>query len=346
MGYSTTYNGTTYYVNVIPPPSNSLVTTIYFSQYDNQCTQGDLALTLTARQGTYTEMTTMQAACAAVPIANATRTAVGCASLVSTVMCAALAIPTEGVSLLFCDIAWTWADAGGAIDCIQGAIGYISDQLKTNLYWHSLATAMALEDKDLADMFINLLDTYCDKTVNPIFQQSPQMQNLIEKVSPAALYRKGSATLRPAVAPGDSFLAKIIKYIPAEIITVYTAIQNVWKDKPLDKGSVGRYALVLLIITLITPIWTYYATIDHSDLTVPPSKQKRAVFHAIIATISFVIWLCALGDASFSMMSQTYFHIILSGVAAPVVLILYTGLIVPLLERIVLGQPADTVLRN
>lgn len=111
------------------------------------------------------------------------------------------------------------------------------------------------------------------------------------------------ATLRPAVKGDDSPISKIIKYIPAEIIAVYTAIAGVLKPAansgPLDI-DVQRYFYVVLFLIVITPIWTYIAVISTKDVVAePPTKKQRAFFHASIATIAFVIWVYALGDILF-----------------------------------------------
>ena len=59
---------------------------------------------------------------------------------------------------------------------------------------------------------------------------------------------------RPQITEDDNFLSKIIKYIPAEVIAVYTAIVGVLKqnlDSNLpEKSDVNTYFIVLLIIVL------------------------------------------------------------------------------------------------
>lgn len=155
----------------------------------------------------------------------------------------------------------------------------------------------------------------------------------------------------------DNFLSKIIKYIPAEVIAVYTAIVGVLKqnlDSNLpERSAVNTYFIVLLIIVCLTPIWTYYAVIDNPNIKEPPSKKKRAIFHSIIATISFIIWVYAIGDILFkSWLCKCYSPETIGcfdksgnydSILGSIVLILYTGLLVPLLERIVLGKPSPTL---
>jgi hypothetical protein len=108
---------------------------------------------------------------------------------------------------------------------------------------------------------------------------------------------------RPAVSDGDSTLAKIVKYIPGEIIAGYTAIAGIltpaanFGPTELD---ISRYKYILLFLVVVTPIWTYISVLNSNDVIVePPSRKKRAFFHACIATCSFMIWVYALGDILF-----------------------------------------------
>nr|WP_199003113.1 hypothetical protein [Flavobacterium sp. ASV13] len=160
--------------------------------------------------------------------------------------------------------------------------------------------------------------------------------------------------MRPQIKDDDNFLSKIIKYIPAEVIAVYTAIIGILKQdlnsKLPTESAVNTYFWVLCVIIFLTPVWTYIAVIDNPDTKEPPSKTKRAIFHAIIATISFIIWVYAIGDPLFkSWLTNCYSDIKLNctpdkynSVLGSIILILYTGLIVPLLERIILGKPNQT----
>jgi len=147
---------------------------------------------------------------------------------------------------------------------------------------------------------------------------------------------------RPAINNDDNYLSKIIKYIPAEVIAVYTAVVGVLKpENSSSTPDTHVYIILLLIIIGLTPIWTYLAVLDNTDIKEPPPKKKRAAFHAAIATISFCIWLFAIGDELFISWwcrnaeagKCTY-----SAKFSSLILILYTGLFVPLLERLVLGK--------
>ena len=173
-------------------------------------------------------------------------------------------------------------------------------------------------------------------------------------------------TFRPAVKDEDNFLSKIVKYIPAEIIAVYTAIAGVLKPAanagPVEL-DVQRYFYVLVFLIVVTPVWTYIAVIGNDQVVVePPSRKKRAIFHAAIATAAIIIWVYAIGDILFkSLLCKCYFvpgttpadqaehfkafNECLNGCATydsklgAIVLILFTGILVPLLEWIFLKKP-------
>ena len=161
--------------------------------------------------------------------------------------------------------------------------------------------------------------------------------------------------LRPAIKDDDNFLSKIVKYIPTEIIGVYTAIIGVLKAQSNDKlpteKNVHACFIIFIIIILLTPVWTYLAVLDNPNIKEPPSKRKRAIFHASVATVSFFIWVYAIGDILFKCWlcnchapnSLECFtskgHDKYDSKLGTVILILFSGILVPLLERIILGKP-------
>lgn len=144
--------------------------------------------------------------------------------------------------------------------------------------------------------------------------------------------------IRPAVNPGDPYLDRIIAYIPTEVIAAYTAISGLLKD---ETGVSATYKWVLIALVIITPVWTYFAVKDNPKPLIQDQGAKQALFHAFIAFFSFIIWVYALGD-------QNLIRLLCDGAdqcdayqprTGAVVLILYTGLLVPLLERIIFGKP-------
>lgn len=158
------------------------------------------------------------------------------------------------------------------------------------------------------------------------------------------------ATFRPAVTENDGYIQKIIKYIPAEIVAGYIALVGylgVNNGAEIPPHYDTYYIILLCILIVITPVWTYFAVID-ADGSDPVLQKKRAYFHAFIATFAFVIWVYAIGNpllkvvlcgcSTISCEDCVYY----SPVLGSIFLVLFT-IITPLIERIILGTklPAD-----
>lgn len=156
---------------------------------------------------------------------------------------------------------------------------------------------------------------------------------------------------RPQIKADDNYLTRIIKYIPAEIITVYTAIVGLFvENKELISNGIKSTQLVapnnmlmtyyftLLFIIVVTPVWTYLSVYDNPNVPEPPTKTKRAIFHSCIATVSFIVWIYAVGDRMFIALLNSWSYSYNSKFAS-VMLILFTVLIVPLLEKLILQEP-------
>jgi hypothetical protein len=107
------------------------------------------------------------------------------------------------------------------------------------------------------------------------------------------------ATYRPLVSESDNYSQKIIKYIPAEIVAAYIALTGYLAVKPniaIPSEYKTYYQIVLIVLIVITPVWTYYAVIDGKEPEDPVKRKKKALFHAAIATMAFLIWVYALGN--------------------------------------------------
>lgn len=156
-------------------------------------------------------------------------------------------------------------------------------------------------------------------------------------------------TFRPAVKDDDGYIQKIIKYIPAEIITGYTALVgylSVGTNTEIPPNYKTYYIILFCILTLITPVWTFFAVLD-KETTEPAKQKKRAYFHAFIATVAFVIWVYAVGNfllkAVLCNCTNTgcadcgYY----SPVLGSIILVLFT-IMTPLIERIILGTKLPT----
>jgi hypothetical protein len=158
------------------------------------------------------------------------------------------------------------------------------------------------------------------------------------------------ATFRPTVKADDGYLQKIIKYIPAEIVTGYTAFVGyltVSVNSEIPANYKTYYLILLCILGVITPVWTFYAVLDNDNPTDPVNNKKRAYFHSFIATFAFAIWVYAVGNpllkAVLCNCSNTgcadcgYY----SPVLGSIILVLFT-IMTPLIERIILGTKLPT----
>ena len=123
---------------------------------------------------------------------------------------------------------------------------------------------------------------------------------------------QGPATAGPSV---DNFGARIVKYVPADIVASWLAIAALLSGTSSQDRAVLWAVFGTLLV--VTPIWTLRVT------RVP--GKGRAVLQAVISTIAFAVWVFATG-VPFSWLS---FY---SPRYGGVVLILFTvisGLITP-----------------
>jgi hypothetical protein len=100
----------------------------------------------------------------------------------------------------------------------------------------------------------------------------------------ATLIEDASKTSADAAAP-DNYIARLAKYIPAEIIALYLGVANVI---PVTDSS---YHLALWIVAgttaLCTPVYMYLATREAGK----PTLWSQIV----ISSIAFPIWVFAIG---------------------------------------------------
>lgn len=156
-------------------------------------------------------------------------------------------------------------------------------------------------------------------------------------------------TFRPAVKEDDGYVQKVIKYIPAEIVTGYTALVgylSVGVNTDIPQGYKTYYIILLCILGVATPVWTYYAVLDNNAAE-SLSGKKRALFQAVIATISFAIWVYTVGNPILRSILCDCSNTgcpdcdLYSPVLGSIILVLFT-IMTPLMERIVLGTKLPT----
>ena len=135
-------------------------------------------------------------------------------------------------------------------------------------------------------------------------------------------------TLRPRVVTAsdakqdkrlaeDSYLAKVTRYIPAEIVFAYTAASEI----VLGAQGIPQLTflwIVIAVLFVLTPLWLLFAT------QVP--EKPKAVFQAVVGTVAFLVWVFALSGA---VLFPAWYNPVYGGL----LLILFT-LVVPLIEKI------------
>ncbi|TAM94691.1 MAG: hypothetical protein EPN39_16865 [Chitinophagaceae bacterium] len=152
------------------------------------------------------------------------------------------------------------------------------------------------------------------------------------------------ASFRPAVKESDGYVQKISKYIPVEIIAGYTALTGyltIGANMEIPSHYKTYYIILLIVLIVMTPVWTYFAVIDGQAAELDKQK-KRVFFQAAIAMLSFIIWVYAIGNVLLKAIlchcnntacadCSSY-----SPVLGSIILVLFT-LMTPLFERIILG---------
>ena len=126
----------------------------------------------------------------------------------------------------------------------------------------------------------------------------------------------------------DTYLEKVVKYIPTEIVAAYTAMRALLLP---DKEKVSQeilpygiesdfylYSVIFLGCLILTPIYKYF-TLKDDGLPIPK-------YQIAISFFAFVFWVFAFGDF-FEINWKGYSHKL-----ASIILIFFT-LITPILEK-------------
>jgi hypothetical protein len=117
----------------------------------------------------------------------------------------------------------------------------------------------------------------------------------------------------------DSYMSRVLKYIPSEIVVAYISMDgilrtcydpNVWADRQI---LLKLLWIVSAILTVLTPLWLWRV------------MRVRRLSQLFISTISVPVWLFALGGP-FSLLD--WYRPALGAIALP----LYT-LILPIISR-------------
>jgi hypothetical protein len=93
-----------------------------------------------------------------------------------------------------------------------------------------------------------------------------------------------------ATAKVDTYFEKLIKYIPADVVGAWITAKGL-----IDAANGPNHILWIAfsIGVILTFIWTLFWTRE--------PNSKPAITQTILSTISFVIWVIAMGDLPFDM---------------------------------------------
>ena len=120
--------------------------------------------------------------------------------------------------------------------------------------------------------------------------------------------------------PEDSYLAKVVRYIPGEIVAAYLAAYNALKAAENGIPFDTVLWIVAIALGVVTPFWILYAAYI-------PGKS-RPYFQAGAATAAFAVWVFAIPQGPFSSIgwyNPVYGFLVL----------IFATLIIPLVEKVV-----------
>jgi uncharacterized membrane protein len=114
------------------------------------------------------------------------------------------------------------------------------------------------------------------------------------------MIRRVVATQSQAVAVGagqevDTFLDRVVKYIPAEIVSAWVTAKGV-----IEGTSVPSKQTVLWICFVVGIALTIGYTLKQTAV----GGKSPAIWQTIISTVAFVIWAIALGEPFSSLLGK------------------------------------------
>lgn len=119
----------------------------------------------------------------------------------------------------------------------------------------------------------------------------------------------------------DSYIEKVKKYIPVEIVGGYFFLYKFIEDNGTDEKQTALFGTILFACLILTPLYKYFQLSD--DNLPPPIRQ------VIISTLSFIAWSYYLGGLSKALPIVAY-----DSTLATVIMVILT-LTTPLIEKIV-----------
>jgi FtsH-binding integral membrane protein len=142
------------------------------------------------------------------------------------------------------------------------------------------------------------------------------MRTLRPRVITAADAR-AAARRGPGAPQEDSYLAKLVAYIPAESIATYQAVVNIIPQESQAKAA----PWVGVVILALTPVWMFFAT--------KTEEEGPQWFQTIVSPFAFIVWLVALNSpfvVYFTGITLEHWHCSIALIAATAA--------IPLLEKV------------
>ncbi|MBZ0189258.1 MAG: hypothetical protein K8F91_23640 [Candidatus Obscuribacterales bacterium] len=125
----------------------------------------------------------------------------------------------------------------------------------------------------------------------------------------------------PTGSTESSYFEKLIRYIPGELVAGYLALDGLLRDDFLA-NSIILYWFVFVALLALTPFYVVFRP-NHQE-----SVEHSRRFHAVVATVSFMVWVFALGGPFAATWPDAYRPIYGS------VFLIITTLSIPVVEKI------------
>lgn len=134
---------------------------------------------------------------------------------------------------------------------------------------------------------------------------------------------------RPATDGGrdDTYFEKLLKYVPGDIVAAFVAIDGLLRDQAMPNPLWLDWT-VYGVLLILAPLYAVY----RPSSPPPPSLQAKRTFHAVAAMVAFTVWVFALGGPFATTWPDLYRPMYGS------ILLIFTTLIIPLFEKILLRE--------
>jgi len=91
---------------------------------------------------------------------------------------------------------------------------------------------------------------------------------------------------RPTVKRDDSYLTKMVKYIPTEIVTAYVALSGFIKALP-ENQQFTWFCVAAVALLVFTPVYLAISTTT--------SRKSKSIAHPVTGFLAFAAWVFATG---------------------------------------------------